>query len=148
MGQKQKTDLFSSDHFPDMNISPVLRIDRVKVALLAADLDYLPLAEARKGHHRMRVQMGIFGDKGQRLYGTLTCCADVPKELFDFNGIGGSGQLHPGAGSTSQTPLFYIYRFVGDSRPKGQRATGTVSELIEWSSTGDLLIVYLRARKK
>jgi hypothetical protein len=145
-GQKQETDFFNQDHFPDA--SQDLPIDRVKVAMLVADLDYLPLAGSPKGHYRVQVQMGTFRNEGRQWHGTLTGAADVPKDLFDFNGAGGSGAFILRTGSATVVPLFYVYRFVGDSRPKGPVASETVSKLIEWNSTGDVLVVSMRARKE
>lgn len=111
-------------------------IDRAKIALLAADLDYLPLAQAVKGHHRVQVEIEL---KGARTAGST----DVPKELFDFSRVSASGRFPPEAGSETEAQLFYL-------KARSHELTGadTVPEFIQKNSKGDVLIVYLRVRNE
>ncbi len=131
-GQKQKTSpsglAFKDDEWE--------KIIPVKVAFLVADLDYLPLRGAVKNHHRMQMKMALKG-------GYSRGNADVPKELFDFSRVSGSGPFPPEAGSATEAPLLYI-----KARSRGITNAKSVSEFLEKNSKGDVLIAYLRVRKE
>jgi hypothetical protein len=131
-GQKQKTApaglAFKADEWE--------KIIPVKVAFLVADLDYLPLRGAVKNHHRMQVKMALKG-------GFSRGNTDVPKELFDFSRVSGSGPFPPKASSATEAPLLFI-----KARSRDLTNADTVSEFLEKNSTGDVLIVYLRVRKE
>jgi hypothetical protein len=131
-GQKQKT----SPSGLAFEYNKWEKIIPVKVAFLVADLDYLPLRGAVKNHHRMQVKMALKGS-GSRSN------TDVPKELFDFSHVSGSGPFPPQAGSATEAPLFFI-----KARSRGLTDAGTVSEFLEKNAEGDVLIAYLRVRKE
>lgn len=135
-GQKQKTRL-SGPTWEDANLRKGKPIKGLKIALLAADLDYLPLAGALKG--RQRVEL-----KTEHVGSTASGSTDVPKELFDFSRVGPSGSFGGEVGSATEAPLFYfavnqLNRFA---------FAGTVSELLERNPKSDFLIVYLRVRER
>jgi hypothetical protein len=109
---------------------------RVKVAVLAADLDYLPLADARKNHCRVQVDFALPGAQS-------SSAVDVDKEMFDFTHTAGGGWFPREAGSATETPLFWDL-----ARSRVIADANTVPEIRERNPKGDLLIVYLRVRKE
>lgn len=132
-GQKTKTYVGSS--------GSVDKPKRAKVSLLAADLDYLPLAGGHKNHCRMKLTGGVFSDHG-KAQGSSEI--DVPKEVFDFRRVNCQGDFAIEAGSATEMPLFYF----GVNRSDGTIGANTVAELFKKNPKGDFLIVYLRVRKK
>jgi hypothetical protein len=107
---------------------------RIRISLLAVDLDYLPLAGGKKGHYRVHVCENISG----RSCGV----EDVPKEVFDFSQIRTSSVLSVADGSPTEVPLFFVAAQTGISTD-----ANTVQQVIEDYKEGDLLIAYLRATK-
>lgn len=116
---------------------------RAKVALLAADSDYLPLAGARAKHCRMKITFGVYSDTG---HATNSNEIDVPKKLFDLSHDNSFGNFSPDAGSATEMPLFYLH--VNRSNQTVREGHGTVPELIKNNPKEDFLIVYLRVRKE
>lgn len=130
-GQKQKT---SPSGLAFEKVGKWEKIIPVKVAFLVADLDYLPLRGAVKNHHRMQVKMALKGSNSRSN-------TDVPKELFDFSHVSGSGPFPPEASSATEAPLFFI-----KARSRELTNAHTVSEFLEKNAKGDVLIAYLRVR--
>lgn len=133
-GQKTKTYVGSS--------GAVDGPKRAKVALLAADLDYLPLAGGHKNHCRMKITCGVFGDAGNTQGSNEI---EVPKEVFDFSRANCQGYFPIEAAFATEMPLFY---FGVNHRSDGTYGANTVPELFKKNPKADFLIVYLRVRQK
>ncbi len=127
--------------YGDNGVYSLANATGAKVALFAADLNYLPLANAQKDHYRMQISVNFSSRNGAGSGGNSTI--DVPKALFDFSSEVGSGWFSAGAASATEVPLFYL-----TARSKQVTGMPTVSGVIEKNSEGDLLIVYLRMRKE
>lgn len=114
---------------------------RAKVAVLAADLDYLPLAGAREKHCRMKIDFLLSSGKAAASTGSEI---DVPKELFDFSRVSNQNPFDTKAGSATEMPLFYFQV----NRSTQVVGAGAVPDLLKRNPKGDFLIVYLRVRKR
>jgi RNA polymerase sigma factor (sigma-70 family) len=116
---------------------------RAKIALLAADLDYLRLAGAREKHCRMKIEFQLSTDTGSAA--TTSSEIDVPKDLFDFSRINSQNTfVSAKAGSTTEMPLFWFC-----VNPSGTfHGSDTVPELLEKHPKTDFLIAYLRVRNQ
>lgn len=132
-GRKTKTYVGSS--------GAVDKPKRARVALLAADLDYLPLAGGHKNHCRMKITCGVFSDSGNAQGSTEI---EVPKEVFDFSRVNCQAYFPIEAASATEMPLFYF----GVNRSGETYGANTVVELFKKNPKADFLIVYLRVRKK
>ncbi|HTU93836.1 MAG TPA: hypothetical protein VMF69_27395, partial [Gemmataceae bacterium] len=140
-GKKQPT------HFSSGLSSTYEAPVRAKVALLAADLDYLPLAPlagAQKERFRMQILLRLPMSWGGE--GGTGMTMDVSPLTFDFSRVNGGNGFPPQAGSETEVPLFWL--FVRPEEVKGVIGMDTVSGVIEKNAKGDLLIAYLRLWKK
>src|SRR5262245_1494457 len=104
----------------------------VEFCIQAADLDYLPLADPKKGHCRVLIKTGIDGS-----FSSST--RDIEKEFFDFAQGGGAGPFTAEISSGDTIPLFYTLIETNE-----MRGANTVEDLIRLNPKGKLAIVYLR----
>ena len=133
-GRKVKT-------YEEGNVSAAKPL-RAKIALLAADLDYLPLAGAREKHCRMKIELQVHSDLGSA--GTASEI-DIPKDLFDFSRVNSQNSfVSAKAGSATEMPLFWFQV----NRSTEFLGADTVPKLLETNPKGDFLVVYLRVREK
>jgi RNA polymerase sigma factor (sigma-70 family) len=108
-----------------------------RIALQAADLDYLPLAGGGKGQCRVQIEMEMDGG-----YTRSSTTTDVPKDVFDFSKRLSSGDFVGSAGSATESPLFYL-----TAGKTSTIAATSVQDVIKDHPKGDLLIAYLRIAK-
>lgn len=99
-----------------------------------ADLDYLPLGDAKKGHVRMLLKLRV-GDDVM----TVSTTKDIPKTVFDYSkGIGG-GQFPEKAATAAEVPLFYLV--ANSNHIKG---SSTPKEAVEQHPNAQVAVFYLR----
>ena len=132
-GRKMKT-------YKEGNVSAAKAIG-AKIALLAADLDYLRLADAHEKHCRMKIELKVYSDEGSA--GTASEI-DIPKELFDFTRVNSQYTFSAEGGSATEMPLFWFQT----NRSNEFIGANTMAELLKRNPKGDFLTVYLRVRKK
>ncbi|AWM36066.1 hypothetical protein GobsT_61780 [Gemmata obscuriglobus] len=99
-----------------------------------ADLDYLPLGDAKKGHVRMLLKLRVGDDVL-----TTSSTQDIPKTVFDYTkGIGG-GEFPAKAATAAEVPLFYL---VANSNQI--KASSTPKEAVELHPDAQVAIFYFR----
>lgn len=114
---------------------------RARIALLAADVDYLRLAGAPEKHSRMKIELKVFGDPAGA---GSSSEIDVPKELFDFSRVNSQNTFPVEGGSVDEMPLFWFQV----NRTKNFIGADRMPQLLKRNPKSDFLLVCLRLRKK
>lgn len=113
--------------------TPELAADSGQVAVQIVNLDYLPLGEAKPGHHRISMQVTL--DKE-----TSSMSFDIPKTAFDVSEVYALQAFRAKDESTTQAPLFHIIGGgVGTVRGGGR----TAEEVVRDNPEGDVLVATL-----
>jgi hypothetical protein len=98
------------------------------------DLDFLPLGDGEKGHHRIQYALSLGRTRGALKW-------DVPKSVFEADGAFGNHAFRPEAGTATSTPLFPM--ILKTRRNSGISSGGSVEEVIERNKHSDILIAIL-----
>jgi hypothetical protein len=98
------------------------------------DLDFIPLGDGKKGHHRIQYALSLGTTAGSTKW-------DVPKSVFEADGAFGSHEFRPEAGTATSAPLFPMILKV---RGNGGIASGRNAEdVVARNNHNDLLIATL-----
>jgi hypothetical protein len=103
-----------------------------RFAVVAVDLDYLSLKGGKPGHCRVLVDLATRG-------GTIQATEDIPKAVFDFSKVAGSGSFDRSGDTKSEVPLFWMV-----ANRNEIRAGGTLADMVKDNEAkGSLLVVTL-----